>query len=71
VDNSAGSRSTLQLRFGGGQRHFGRIEFASFAMLTMSGNRSGLGAYSTRPGEVADFRVGALTGAQFVARSYF
>ena len=71
VDNSAGNRNRLPLPFGGDQRPVGRIEFASFAMLAMPRHRSGPGAYATRPGEVADFRVGAPPGAQFVARSYF
>jgi hypothetical protein len=41
VDYSARSRSRLPLQFGGDQRPFGRMDFASFAMLAMPGHRSG------------------------------
>jgi hypothetical protein len=70
MHNSDGSRSSLPREFGGDQRPVGHIEFASFEMLAMAGHRSGPGAYATRPGEVADFRVGAPSGAQFGARPY-
>jgi hypothetical protein len=71
VDNSVGNPSRMPLAFGGDWRTFGRIEFASFAMLAMPRRRSGPGAYATRLGKVADFRFGAPPGAQFVTRSYF
>jgi hypothetical protein len=41
----------LPLAFGADQRSIGRIDFASFAMLDMPGQRSRLGAYAIRPRE--------------------
>jgi hypothetical protein len=71
VDISGGNCNRLPLRFGNDRAPVGRIEFASFAMLAMRGHRSDTGAYATRPGEVADLRVCAPPGAQFVARTRF
>jgi hypothetical protein len=40
VDNRGGTRSRLRLPFRSDQRPFGRIEFASFALLAMPGQRT-------------------------------